>query len=102
MAEIRKKDRLLAEEKKIAREREAEGEMYADKEVFMTEAYKKQKAELERIEAEEKKREGKRECVGYNWRFWLEQNEDTDSFFRYRGSKQEEKDGIILQTTFGS
>lgn len=59
MAEIRKKDRLLAEEKKIAREREAEGEMYADKEVFMTEAYKKQKAELERIEAEEKKREGK-------------------------------------------
>lgn len=37
-AETRKKDRLMAEEKKIAREREAEGEMYADKEVFMTEA----------------------------------------------------------------
>lgn len=38
MAEIRKKDRLLAEEKKVAREREAEGEEFADKEVFQTEA----------------------------------------------------------------
>ncbi|KAI9323791.1 coiled-coil domain-containing protein 55-domain containing protein [Dichotomocladium elegans] len=57
MAEIRKKDRLMAEEKKIAREREAEGEMYADKEVFMTEAFKKQKEELKRIEEEERKRE---------------------------------------------
>ncbi|KAI9273060.1 coiled-coil domain-containing protein 55-domain containing protein [Phascolomyces articulosus] len=57
MAEIRKKDRLLAEEKKVAREREAEGEEFADKEVFMTEAFKKQKEELQRIEAEERKRE---------------------------------------------
>ncbi|KAG2218943.1 hypothetical protein INT45_004635 [Circinella minor] len=57
MAEIRKKDRLLAEEKKVAREREAEGEEFADKEVFMTEAFKKQKEELERIEVEERKRE---------------------------------------------
>ncbi|CDS03279.1 hypothetical protein LRAMOSA00681 [Lichtheimia ramosa] len=56
-AETRKKDRLMAEEKKIAREREAEGEMYADKEVFMTEAFKKQKEELKRIEEEEKRRE---------------------------------------------
>ncbi|KAI7862072.1 coiled-coil domain-containing protein 55-domain containing protein [Spinellus fusiger] len=57
MAEIRKRDRLLAEEKKVAREREAEGDEFADKEAFMTEAYKKQKAELLRIEAEEKARE---------------------------------------------
>ncbi|CAO3640786.1 unnamed protein product [Cunninghamella blakesleeana] len=48
-----------AEERKnrIAREREAEGDQYNDKEVFMTESYKKQKAELERIEAEERQRE---------------------------------------------
>ncbi|KAI8099758.1 coiled-coil domain-containing protein 55-domain containing protein [Halteromyces radiatus] len=57
MAEIRKRDRLLAEEKKVARERQAEGDQYADKEVFLTESYKKQKAELERIEAEERLRE---------------------------------------------
>jgi hypothetical protein len=37
MAEIRKRDRLLAEEKKVAREREEEGEAFADKEVFITE-----------------------------------------------------------------
>ncbi|KAF7726865.1 hypothetical protein EC973_008372 [Apophysomyces ossiformis] len=59
MAEIRKRDRLLAEEKKVAREREAEGDAYADKEEFTTEAYKKQKEELERIEAEERQREEK-------------------------------------------
>jgi hypothetical protein len=37
MAEIRKRDRVLAEEKKVAREREAEGDEFADKEVFVTE-----------------------------------------------------------------
>ncbi|KAI9006252.1 coiled-coil domain-containing protein 55-domain containing protein [Phycomyces nitens] len=57
MAEIRKRDRLLAEEKKVAREREAEGDEFADKEAFQTESYKKQKEELMRIEAEEKERE---------------------------------------------
>ncbi|KAI8988737.1 coiled-coil domain-containing protein 55-domain containing protein [Pilobolus umbonatus] len=57
MAEIRKRDRLLAEEKKVAREREAEGSEFADKEVFVTETFKKQKEELERIEREERERE---------------------------------------------
>jgi hypothetical protein len=57
MAEIRKRDRVLAEEKKIAREREAEGDEFADKDVYVTEAFKKQKEELERIEREEKERE---------------------------------------------
>ncbi|KAL9549121.1 hypothetical protein MBANPS3_005366 [Mucor bainieri] len=57
MAEIRKRDRVLAEEKKVAREREAEGDEFADKDVYVTEAFKKQKEELERIEREEKERE---------------------------------------------
>ncbi|KAI8885090.1 hypothetical protein K501DRAFT_164152, partial [Backusella circina FSU 941] len=57
MAEIRKRDRILAEEKKVAREREAEGDEFADKEVFVTESFKKQKEELERIEREERQRE---------------------------------------------
>ncbi|WYZ40409.1 hypothetical protein EsH8_IV_000750 [Colletotrichum jinshuiense] len=56
-ASVRKRDALIAEEKKIAREREAEGEEYADKEKFVTEAYKKQQEENRRIEAEEKLRE---------------------------------------------
>ncbi|KAK2026814.1 coiled-coil domain-containing protein 55 [Colletotrichum zoysiae] len=56
-ASVRKRDALIAEEKKIAREREAEGEEYADKEKFVTEAYKKQQEENRRIEEEEKRRE---------------------------------------------
>ncbi|KXH48380.1 coiled-coil domain-containing protein 55 [Colletotrichum salicis] len=56
-ADVRKRDALIAEEKKIAREREAEGEEYADKEKFVTEAYKKQQEENRRIEEEERRRE---------------------------------------------
>jgi coiled-coil domain-containing protein 55 len=39
MAEIRKRDRVLAEEKKIARERAEEGDEFADKDVYVTESY---------------------------------------------------------------
>lgn len=56
-AEVRKRDALIAEEKKIAREREAEGDEYAGKEKFVTEAYKKQQEENRRIEEQEKRKE---------------------------------------------
>ena len=42
----------------IQREREAEGGEFADKEQFVTQAYKDQMAEVRRAEEEEKKREG--------------------------------------------
>jgi hypothetical protein len=56
-AAVRKRDATIAEEKKLARDREAEGEEYADKEKFVTSAYKKQQEENRRLEAEEKLRE---------------------------------------------
>jgi coiled-coil domain-containing protein 55 len=56
-AAVRKRDATIAEEKKLAREREAEGEEFADKEKFVTSAYKKQQEENRRLEAEEKLRE---------------------------------------------
>jgi coiled-coil domain-containing protein 55 len=56
-AAVRKRDATIAEEKKLAREREAEGEEFADKEKFVTSAYKKQQEENRRLEAEEKIRE---------------------------------------------
>ncbi|KAI1118019.1 hypothetical protein F5Y14DRAFT_400855 [Nemania sp. NC0429] len=56
-AAVRKRDALIAEEKKIAREREAEGDEYAGTEKFVTEAYKKQQEENRRIEEEERMRE---------------------------------------------
>ena len=42
----------------IQRERETEGDEFADKDKFVTQAYKDQMAEVRRAEAEEKKREG--------------------------------------------
>lgn len=56
-AALRKRDATIAEEKKLAREREAEGDEFADKEKFVTSAYKKQQEENRRLEAEEKIRE---------------------------------------------
>lgn len=56
-AAVRKRDATIAEEKRLAREREAEGDEFADKEKFVTSAYKHQKEENRRLEEEEKKRE---------------------------------------------
>ncbi|KAI9702474.1 MAG: hypothetical protein M1836_000954 [Candelina mexicana] len=56
-AEVRKRDALRAKEKMLAKEREAEGEEFADKETFVTDAYKAQQEEVKRMEEEERKRE---------------------------------------------
>ncbi|KAI9891706.1 MAG: hypothetical protein M1814_002456 [Vezdaea aestivalis] len=56
-AEVRKRDSLRAKEKMLAREREAEGEEYADKESFVTGAYKEQQEEVRRAEEEEERKE---------------------------------------------
>ncbi|KAJ9142032.1 hypothetical protein NKR19_g7342, partial [Coniochaeta hoffmannii] len=45
-AAVRERDRLVAEEKRLAREREAEGEEFKDKEKFVTEAYRRQQEEV--------------------------------------------------------
>ncbi|BFZ60361.1 hypothetical protein YB2330_001397 [Saitoella coloradoensis] len=58
MKQVRDRDRLRAEEKLIQREREKEGEEFADKEKFVTSAYKKQQEELRRLEEEEREKEG--------------------------------------------
>ncbi|ROW04618.1 hypothetical protein VPNG_07473 [Cytospora leucostoma] len=56
-AEQRERDRSVAEMKKIQREREAEGDEFADKEKFVTEAYKRKQVEDKEAEEEEKRRE---------------------------------------------
>lgn len=56
-AEIRKRDQLRAKEKMLAKEREAEGDDFADKEKFVTGAYKAQQEEARRMEEEEVRRE---------------------------------------------
>lgn len=57
-AELRKQDRLRAEDKMIQREREREGDEFVDKDAFVTPSYLKQQEELKVAEEEEKKREG--------------------------------------------
>ncbi|KAI4670141.1 uncharacterized protein J4E79_000422 [Alternaria viburni] len=56
-AEQRKKDQLRARDKLLQREREAEGDEFADKEKFVTGAYKAQQEETRKAEEEEKKRQ---------------------------------------------
>jgi coiled-coil domain-containing protein 55 len=54
---VRERDYLRAKEKQVLREREKEGDEFADKEKFVTAAYKRQQEELRLQEEEEKKRE---------------------------------------------
>ncbi|KAF8559608.1 hypothetical protein OG21DRAFT_1430543 [Imleria badia] len=56
-AATRRLDRLRAEEKMIQHERELEGDEFADKEAFVTQAYKDQMAEVRKAEEEERQRE---------------------------------------------
>ncbi|KAI9807786.1 MAG: hypothetical protein M1825_005091 [Sarcosagium campestre] len=56
-AEVRKRDQLRAKDKMLAKEREAEGDEFADKEKFVTAAYKQQQEEVRQLEEEERKRE---------------------------------------------
>ncbi|KAL2164537.1 hypothetical protein VTH06DRAFT_3754 [Thermothelomyces fergusii] len=56
-AERRERDRQIAEERRLQREREAEGDAFADKERFVTEAYRRQQEENRRLREEERRRE---------------------------------------------
>ena len=56
-AALRKRDQVIAEERKLAKEREAEGDEFKDKEKFVTGAYKRQQEEARLLELEEKERE---------------------------------------------
>lgn len=60
-AETRKQNLLRAKEKMLQREREAEGDEFADKEKFVTEAYRKQQEENRKLEEAERKREEEEE-----------------------------------------
>lgn len=57
-AETRKLDYVRAEEWLMQREREKEGDQFADKDKFVTPAYKAQMEEVRKAEEEEKKRQG--------------------------------------------
>ena len=55
-ASRRKQDQQIAKEKLLQKEREAEGDEFADKEKFVTGAYKAQQEETRKLEEEEKRK----------------------------------------------
>lgn len=55
---IRERDRLRAQDVKTKRERDQEGNEFADKEEFITPAYKAQQEELDKATRLEKDEEG--------------------------------------------
>lgn len=62
-SEVRKRDQLRARDKVLQKEREAEGDEFAEKEKFVTGAYKEQQEEAKRAEEEERRKEEAEEAA---------------------------------------
>jgi hypothetical protein len=83
----------------LQREREAEGDTFADKEKFVTEAYRKQQEEVRRLEEVEKKREeeeaNKRKAMGAQ-AFYKHVMEEREKVYQEaaEATKQAEKEGV--------
>ncbi|KAG9303467.1 hypothetical protein G9A89_013794 [Geosiphon pyriformis] len=79
-AEIRKRDLAHAQERKIQRERETEGDEFDDKEIFVTSAYKIQAEELRKMEEEDRKKEKEQSNKGkYMSSFYRELLDQTNT-----------------------
>ncbi|XP_058019957.1 nuclear speckle splicing regulatory protein 1 [Ahaetulla prasina] len=76
-AELRKKEQERRTEKKIQKEREAEGEAFQDKEAFVTSAYKKKLQER----AEEEERERKEAAIEAS--LDVTKQKDLSGFYRH-------------------
>ena len=87
-AEVRKRDQLRAKDKMLQREREAEGEDFADKAKYVTGAYKRQQEEVRRMEEEERRKE-ERERERRR-RMGLDADGDGTGRFLYRSLMEEE------------
>lgn len=99
----RKQDQQVAKEKMLQREREAEGDEFADKEKFVTGAYKEQQAENRRLEEEEKKKaeeeeERKRKGGGGMQGFYRSMMDQTEKQHQetMEAAAKAEKEGVHL------
>lgn len=77
-SEKRKKEYELMIERKIQREREAEGELFAGKEVFVTAGYKAKLSERQAYMEREKAEEEREKLLS------VERHENFDAFYRYQ------------------
>lgn len=76
-AERRKKEQEHRIERMVQKEREAEGEMYSDKESFVTSAYRAKLEEFKKIEEEEKEM-SRLEAIGD-----VKKQQDMSGFYRH-------------------
>jgi coiled-coil domain-containing protein 55 len=90
-AEVRKRDQLRAKEKLLQKEREAEGDEFADKEKFVTDAYKAQQEEVRKLEEEEKKRDAQEEER-------KKKGGGMQGFYKDLLRKDEERSALIAKT----
>jgi len=75
-AEKRQKEHERRSEKKVQKEREAEGDEFEDKEKFVTSAYKKKMAEMQALEEEEKRKEALEDALD------VTKQSDMSGFYR--------------------
>ncbi|KAK3745199.1 hypothetical protein RRG08_012383 [Elysia crispata] len=76
-AEVKKKEEERRVERKVQKEREAEGEMYADKEKFVTSAYKQKMLEMQEAEEKEKQESAFEAMTD------VTKQKDMSGFYRY-------------------
>ena len=107
-AEQRKRDLLRAKEKVLQREREQEGDEFADKEKFVTGAYKKQQEEMRLMEEEEKKKaeeeeERKRKGMGMTeWNRRVLQKDEERMKLIEESEKQRKEGGLVIESEEGN
>ncbi|KAH7063825.1 coiled-coil domain-containing protein 55-domain containing protein [Paraphoma chrysanthemicola] len=105
-AELRKKDQLRARDKFLQRERETEGDEFADKEKFVTGAYKEQQEETRKAEEEERKRQEAEEqkrkksgMLGFHKQMLLEKEREHQEAMQ--AAEQAAKEGFKIDDTAG-
>ena len=76
-AEIRNQDEERRKERKVQKEREEEGDEFADKEKFVTSAYRKKMEEMQKLDEEEKKKEAMEEMLD------VTKQKDMSGFYRH-------------------
>ncbi|KAN0061736.1 hypothetical protein ACQY0O_005728 [Thecaphora frezii] len=105
-AEVRKRDRQRAEAKMIQRERKAEGDEFADKEAFVTTAYKEQQEEIARAEAEEERKEQEQrqnsKGIGSFYRDMLNESSAAREAAIAASLQQPKRDGASASATDGA
>lgn len=93
-SDVRKRDQLRARDRLLAREREAEGDEFAEKEKFVTAAYRAQQEEIKKMEEEEAKREREEEER-------KKRSGGTGMVALYRDmlAREEEQHGAVMKAT---